>query len=72
MTRGGDGALHDHIDDDLEVLIDDPTDVQVCKFNFFEHWLIIRMGVVLVIAIARLLNLQFWLRTALTSGVLTQ
>ncbi len=37
MTRGGDGALHDHIDDDLEVLIDDPTDVQVCKFNFFEH-----------------------------------
>ena len=36
MTPGGDDLLHDHIDDDLEVLIDDLTDAQVCKFNFFK------------------------------------
>ena len=28
--------LHDHFDDDLEVPIDDLTDAQVLKFNFFE------------------------------------
>ena len=36
MTPGGDDLLHDHIDDDLEVLIDDLTDAQVRKFNFFQ------------------------------------
>ena len=34
---GGDDALHDHIDDDLEVPIDDLTDAQVRKFNIFER-----------------------------------
>ena len=36
-TRGGDDALHDHINDDLEVPINYLTDAQVCMFNFFER-----------------------------------
>ena len=34
-TPGGDDVLHDNIYDDLEVPINDLTDVQVRKFNFF-------------------------------------
>ena len=36
-THGGDNVLHDYFNDDLEVPIHDPTDAQVCKFNFFKR-----------------------------------
>ena len=35
-TGGVDDAWNDNIDDDLEGPIDDLTDVQLSKFNFFE------------------------------------
>ena len=37
VTHGGDDALHDHIDDNREIAINDLTDGQVHKFNFFKH-----------------------------------
>jgi hypothetical protein len=65
-TGGVDDARNDNIDDDLEELINDLTDAQVSNFNFLNIWPMIWMGVVLAIAIARLSNLQFWLRLELT------